>query len=64
MHTVTELDFNPVDDSHTYRLVVNGDEPKEDGVSVYILLLFLLLCILLVFFSEIFFYTIMAGSIV
>ena len=34
MHTVTELDFNPVEDTHTYRLVVNGDEPKEDGVSI------------------------------
>ncbi|KAI0217501.1 hypothetical protein LSAT2_030719 [Lamellibrachia satsuma] len=29
MHTVTELDFHPEDASHVYRVVVNGDDPKD-----------------------------------
>ena len=32
LHTVTELDFDPSTTSHVYRLVVNGDDPKDVNV--------------------------------
>ena len=32
MHTVTDLDINPTEDSHVYKLVVTGQDAEVDEV--------------------------------
>ena len=36
MRTVTDLDVNPTEDSHVYKLVVTGQDTEVDEVRVHI----------------------------